>query len=263
MYKRIYIEITNVCNLNCPFCPQIKREKEFMNIENFTTIINKIKIYTNHIYLHIKGEPLMHPNLDEIIKIANKNNLNINITTNGRLLKDKLDIMNNNKIRQINISLHSFNSLEEIKDIVKLCDNIKNTYINFRLWNDLDNKEIFDFLNKHYNVKINRKNSRNNLNNHTFLSVDKKFDWPNLNIPVISTKGTCKALKDHIGILVNGDVVSCCLDNNGDNKLGNVFKQDINEIINSSKYQEILNGFNRHELVSHLCQRCGYRERFK
>ena len=32
MYKRIYIEITNVCNLNCPFCPQIKREKEFMNI---------------------------------------------------------------------------------------------------------------------------------------------------------------------------------------------------------------------------------------
>ena len=98
MYKRIYIEITNVCNLNCPFCPQIKREKEFMNIENFTTIINKIKNYTNHIYLHIKGEPLMHPNLDEIIKIANKNNLNLNITTNGRLLKDKLDIMNNNKI---------------------------------------------------------------------------------------------------------------------------------------------------------------------
>ena len=84
-----------------------------------------------------------------------------------------------------------------------------------------------------------------------------------MNIPVISTKGTCKALKDQIGILVNGDVVSCCLDNNGDNKLGNVFKQDINEIINSSKYQEILNGFNRHELVSHLCQRCGYRERFK
>ena len=63
-------------------------------------------------------------------------------------------------------------------------------------------------------------NSRNNLNNHTFLSVDKKFDWPSLNIPVISTKGTCKALKDQIGILVNGDVVSCCLDNNGDNKLG-------------------------------------------
>ena len=148
-------------------------------------------------------------------------------------------------------------------NIVKLCDNIKNTYINFRLWNDLDNKEIFDFLDKHYNVKINRKNSRNNLNNHTFLSVDKKFDWPSLNIPVISTKGTCKALKDQIGILVNGDVVSCCLDNNGDNKLGNIYKQDLNEIINSSKYQEILNGFNKHELVSPLCQRCGYRERFK
>ena len=263
MYKRIYIEITNVCNLNCPFCPQIKREKEFMNIENCTTIINKIKNYTNHIYLHIKGEPLMHPNLDEIIKIANKNNLNINITTNGRLLKDKLNIINNNKIRQINISLHSFNSLEEIKDIVKLCDNIKNAYINFRLWNDLDNKEIFDFLDKHYNVKINRKNSRNNLNNHTFLSVDKKFDWPSLNIPVISTKGTCKALKDQIGILVNGDVVSCCLDYNGNTKIGNIFEEPFDTILNSQLFKNVVRGFCDKKPYFEICKKCSYRLRFK
>ena len=84
-----------------------------------------------------------------------------------------------------------------------------------------------------------------------------------MDLPVISRIGTCRALKDQIGILVNGDVVSCCLDNNGDNKLGNIYKQDLDEIINSNIYQEMLSGFNRHELVSPLCQRCGYRERFK
>ena len=109
MYKRVYIEITNICNLNCSFCPKSDRDKKVMTVPEFENIINKINGYTKHIYLHVKGEPLMHPHLDKIIKIANKNNINVNITTNGRLLKDKLDIINNNKIRQINISLHSFN----------------------------------------------------------------------------------------------------------------------------------------------------------
>ena len=171
MYKRVYIEITNICNLNCSFCPKSDRDKKVMTVPEFENIINKINGYTKHIYLHVKGEPLMHPHLDKIIKIANKNNINVNITTNGRLLKDKLDIINNNKIRQINISLHSFNSLDEVKDIVKLCDGIKNTYINFRLWNDLDNKEIFDFLDEHYEVKIDRNCLRNNLSDHIFLSM--------------------------------------------------------------------------------------------
>ena len=263
MFKRIYIEITNICNLNCKFCPKSDRDKKVMTVTEFETIINKINGHTKHIYLHIKGEPLIHPDLDKIIKIANENNINVNITTNGRLLKDKLDIINNNKIRQINISLHSFNSLDEVKDIVKLCDSIKNTFINFRLWNDLDNNEIFDYLDEHYKVNIDRNSLRNNLNDHIFLSIDKEFDWPSMDLSVISRIGTCRALKDQIGILVNGDVVSCCLDNNGDNKLGNIYKQDLDEIINSNKYQEMLNGFNRCELVSPLCQRCGYRERFK
>lgn len=263
MFKRIYIEITNICNLNCSFCPKTNRDKKFMTITEFETIINKINGYTNHIYLHIKGEPLMHPHLDKILEIANNNKINVNITTNGRLLKEKINEINNYKIRQINISLHSFNSLDEIKKLVKSCDSIKDTYINFRLWNDLDKSEIFNFLEEYYKIKIDRNRLRNTLTDHIFLSIDKEFDWPNLELPVIALKGTCKALKDQIAILVNGDVVSCCLDNNGDNKLGNIFKQNLDEIINSNSFQDMLNGFNNHQLISQLCQRCGYRERFK
>ena len=122
MFNRIYIEITNVCNLNCSFCKEDKRPKESMKLEQFEIILNKIKGYTDNIYLHIKGEPLMHKEIEGIIKLSNKYNINVNITTNGRLIKDKLDILNNNKIRQINISLHSFNNLNEIKELLNIID---------------------------------------------------------------------------------------------------------------------------------------------
>lgn len=263
LFKRVYIEITNVCNLNCSFCPKTLREKRYMRVDEFKLIINKIKDYTDYVYLHIKGEPLMHPNLDEILDIITKNNLEVNITTNGRLLGEKLDILNSKKIRQINISLHSFNNIDEIEDLLNIVDKINNSYISLRLWNDLDNSEIINLLENHYHTKIDISKKNNTLSNHIFLSIDSEFSWPNLNLPAISTKGTCKALKEQIGVLVDGTVVSCCLDNNGDNNLGNIFNDDMDNIINSNKYQDMLNGFKNKRLVSPLCQRCGYIKRFK
>lgn len=263
LFKRVYIEITNVCNLNCKFCPSTIREKKFMNINEFEIIIDKIKTYTDYVYLHVKGEPLMHPNLDKILDIITKNNLEVNVTTNGRLLGEKLDILNSKKIRQINISLHSFNNIEEINELLLNIDKINNSYVSLRLWNDLDNSEIINLLEKHYHTKIDISKKNNTLSNHIFLSIDSEFSWPNLNLPVISAKGTCKALKEQIGVLVDGTIVSCCLDNNGDNNLGNIFNDDIDNIINSSKYQDMLNGFKNNKLVSPLCQRCGYIKRFK
>lgn len=263
MYKRIYIEITNVCNLNCIFCPQTSRDKKFMSLSDFEIICSKVSNYTNNIYLHIKGEPFMHPELDSIIKTANKYNLNVNITTNGRLLPNNIDLINNNKIRQINISLHSFNKLDDVKEIINLTEGIKDTYISFRLWNNSDNSEIISFLNNFYNVNIDIKSGRFTLKSNIFLSLDNEFEWPSIDKDIISLNGTCKGLREQIGILVDGTVVSCCLDNNGDNNLGNIFKNSLEDIISSKKYQDILNGFRCKELVSPLCQRCGYIKRFK
>lgn len=263
MYKRIYVEITNICNLNCSFCPPTKRCKKYMSINEFEIILNKIKGYTNHIYLHIKGEPFMHPDIDKIIALSNKYGFNVNITTNARLLKSKLTIINNSNIRQINISLHSFDDTNEIETLLYVIDEIKNTYISLRLWNNKDNKEVIDLLEKHYSKKIIFDKKRFTLTNNIFLDKDIEFLWPNMNMDVISTKGTCKALKDQMGILVDGSVVSCCLDNNGDNTLGNIFETSLESIINSNLYKEMLNGFKNNILVSELCKRCGYCTRFK
>lgn len=262
MYKRIYIEITNICNLNCGFCPPTKRIKEYMSIKNFEEILKKIKGYTSNIYLHIKGEPLIHPYLDEILELCNKYDINVNITTNGRLLDKKIDIINNRDVRQINISLHSFDSIDEIKVLLNSIDKISNSYVSLRLWNNKSNEDILKLLEIHYNKKIDFNGKRFTLSNNIFLDKDILFSWPDINSDVVDANGTCLGLKSQLGILVDGSIVTCCLDNEGYNNLGNIFTSNLDSIINSKKYREILNGFNNNILVSELCKRCGYRTRF-
>lgn len=261
MFNRIYIEITTICNLNCPFCPTTNRKKESMTPESFEKIMKKISGYTKHIYLHVKGEPLMNEHLDDILKIANKYNMNVNITTNARLLKQKLDIINSNKIRQINISLHSFNSINEIRELLDIIDKINNIYISLRLWNNNDNKEIIDLLNRYYSKKIDA-SKRYTLKENIFLDKDILFDWPDINIDVISETGKCLGGKKQLAILVDGTVTLCCLDNDGINNLGNIFNMSLEEILNSNKYKKIISCFNNNKLISELCKRCGYRNRF-
>jgi radical SAM protein with 4Fe4S-binding SPASM domain len=233
-----------------------------MSLESFESILKKVYKYTNNIYLHIKGEPLMHPDIDNIIKLSNKYKLNINITTNGRLIKDKIDIININKIRQINISLHSYDSLDDIEYLLNTIDNIKNTYISFRLWNNKDNTNIINLLNEHYNTKIELNSKRITIKDNIFLSLDKLFTWPNMDIDVISNCGTCLGLRSQMGILVDGTVVPCCLDQDGDINLGNIFNEELDDILNKDKCKEIIEGFRNKKLIEPLCKRCGYIDRF-
>ena len=94
MYKKVYIEITNNCNLSCDFCIKNTRKNKFMNINDFEIILNKLKEHTNYLYFHVLGEPLIHPKINEFINLAKENNFNVNITTNGYLIKR----ISNNKI---------------------------------------------------------------------------------------------------------------------------------------------------------------------
>ena len=70
MFKRIYVEITNACNLNCFFCTQDNLAKRHMKLSEFQIVLNNIKNYTREIYLHVKGEPLLCNEIDQFIAKA-------------------------------------------------------------------------------------------------------------------------------------------------------------------------------------------------
>lgn len=267
MFKYIYIEITNVCNLNCSFCKGSDREKKFMSITSFKTILDRIKGYTKYINLHVLGEPLMHPELKSFLALAEQENFKVNITTNGRLLDKNVDAVNSAKsVRQINVSLHSFDNVKDINFLLKVVDKIRSDcYISFRLWNTNaknNNKEIIKLLEDHYNIKINSNDKNIKLKDNVYLNFEEQFKWPNIEDNIRSEVGTCYGLRTHIAILVDGTVVPCCLDSDGVIKLGNILESDLKDILNSDKSKKIKEKFLNRKLKEPLCQRCDYVKRF-
>lgn len=53
-FKRIYVEITNVCNLSCSFCSLTRSDKREMTPDEFEIVMRKICDYTDYVYFHVK-----------------------------------------------------------------------------------------------------------------------------------------------------------------------------------------------------------------
>lgn len=271
-FKKIYIEITNICNLSCSFCSIDNRVKDTISLENMEEVLKKINDYTDYIYLHVKGEPLIHPKLKKILDLCGKYHKQVNITTNGTLLQEREKELNHKSIRQINISLHSENQKENyLEEIFKTVDNLKDKIIIYRFWTMDENRlnenstKIVDKIIKYYQLSpefVEKIKKENHIKIRENLYIDKKneFVWPNLENDYRNEFGTCYALKDQLAILVDGTVVPCCLDSNGIIKLGNIYENTLDEIISSNRYQEMKNHFCNRKTVEELCKHCSFKD---
>ena len=273
-FSKIYIEVTNYCNLNCSFCSNNVLPKKEMSIEEFKIAIEKVKNYTDSIYLHVKGEPLLHKKIDKILDICDDNNVKVNITTNGTLLKKQKNVILNHKIKQINVSLHCENNLSNyFEDVFTTCDELSNnTIIIYRIWTlsslklDPFSTNIVEKINMHYNLSkniVNKiKNDKNiKIEDNIYIDKDFEFTWPQISDEK-NEYGTCLGTRTHIAILSNGNIVPCCLDSNGVIILGNIFKDDLEKVLNNQEFIKINNGFKNNKIVNELCRSCTYRIRF-
>ncbi|MEG2351233.1 MAG: radical SAM protein [Bacilli bacterium] len=262
MFKKVYIEITNNCNLSCDFCIRNNRSKKFMSMEEFKLILKKLKGHTKYLYFHILGEPTFHPKINALINEASKD-FYVNITTNGYLI-DKIAL--NKNIRQLNISLHSFNSKYNItvekylQNIFFAVDNLKNhTFISYRFWvNNKDSKKMIEMINEHHHTNITLNSKDFKIEDNVFISISKEFIWPSLENKYFNEIGTCYALKDHIGILVDGTIVPCCLDSEGIINLGNIFNEKIDDVMKKEVVINMQKGFKSNKKTEELCKRCKF-----
>ncbi|MGL5821293.1 MAG: radical SAM/SPASM domain-containing protein [Sarcina sp.] len=285
-FKKIYIETTNICNLSCDFCPKTSRKLGFMEKEQFDIILNKIKPYTDYIYLHLMGEPLLNKNLEEFILSAKEKNFNINITTNGTLLKTAgRSIIETNGVRQVNISLHSFEANQEIgfeqyiDDVISFVKELNqktDTICALRLWNldspyeaknDL-NGRILDILEEKLEIDFSLEESFKmkpnvKVRDRLYIMTAEKFKWPVMGGLPANERTFCYGLRTQLGILLDGTVVPCCIDSEGNIPLGNIFEQELDEIINSPRATAIYNGFSSGKAVEELCKKCGFTDRTK
>ncbi|MNI25759.1 Antilisterial bacteriocin subtilosin biosynthesis protein AlbA [compost metagenome] len=287
-FKKFYIEITSVCNLACTFCPQTKRQANFIKVDAFTKILDDIKPHTDYIYYHVKGEPLLHPKIDELLDLSHERGFKVNITSNGTLLnKNKHKLLTKPALRQMNFSLHSFdghegseNKEEYVTTILSFIkEALATTKIIFslRLWNlDTDNttnlersrnREVLEIIEREFNLdyKIEEKfvrGSGTKIVDRVYLNQDHEFQWPDLKEAEDEGKGFCHALRNQAAILVDGTVVPCCLDGEGVINLGNVHQTPFSEIVESDRANKLYDGFSRREVVEELCRKCDYRKRF-
>ncbi len=265
-FKKIYIEITNYCNLHCSFCSIDNKPKREMRIDEFKTVLDKVYQYTESIYLHVKGEPLLYSKLDELLNITDSYPIKVCITTNGTLIKEKKDILLKHKIKQINISLHSENNKKNyLEDVINTSNELsKKTTIIYRIWVNNNEDRIYQELNKYYDVNINDlKNNKNiKLIDNIYLDKDEEFIWPNLDNKNDNSYGTCYGTRSHIAILSDGTVVPCCLDSSGIINLGNIFNSDLKDILDSKLFKDIHHGFQNNKIIHDLCKKCTYRMRF-
>ena len=282
-FKQIYIEITNICNLNCSFCPKNTRPKKFMTVEDFNTITDEISPLTRAISLHLMGEPLLHPNIQEIFEISNKKHLNVYLTTNGTLIKQNLDLLKSGCAKRISVSLHSFEANDSsisldnyLEDVISSCKEIaesSQTYIEFRLWNDAKeenakntlNKDILEKINKTFNTNIDYRNLQRHtsITDKIYINSADVFEWPiNTENKDKNSVKFCYGLRSHFGLLCDGTVVACCLDNEGKLALGNIFKSNILDILNSPRAQNIYKGFTDRNTSEEFCKTCTYANKF-
>ncbi len=259
-----------------------------MREDAFVHVLDQVKPYTDHIYFHLMGEPFLNKDVGRFLDISEEKGLKVNITTNGTLIqKAKHKLLGKKALRQINISLHSFEANDVNFDLETYVGNITDFILeanagtdvicSIRLWN-MDTKELIasnklnddilsmleerldlDFrlsealLEKH-NIK---------LKDRIYLNMAEKFEWPDMDRDIIDENVFCYGLRDQIGVLVDGTVVPCCLDSEGNIPLGNLFETSLEDIIMGERAMNMYDGFSRRCAVEELCKRCGYAKRHK
>lgn len=287
-FKRIYLEITNSCNLRCDFCPQTKRQAAFMSVPDFRHILDQLKGCTDHLYFHVKGEPLLHPNLEQFLDISHEKGFKVNLTTNGTLLHRVGDmLMTKPALRQVNISLHSIvgnedcpergDYLKKVLSFTKEAMARTDILIALRLWNLDESNEVN--LQRERNEGLLRAIERAfslpfrieektmpergiKVADRVYVNQDYKFQWPDLMREDEGGAGFCYGLRSQAAILVDGTVVPCCLDGEGVINLGNIHQKSFAEILECDRAVRLTEGFARREAVEELCRKCGYRKRF-
>jgi radical SAM protein with 4Fe4S-binding SPASM domain len=89
-----YLDISEVCNLNCPMCSctilHKDKNRAVMQLDTFKTIIRKIKEYAGFILLTGKGEPLLNPNFIEFVRICKAEGIRVGTSTNCTPLTEEM-----------------------------------------------------------------------------------------------------------------------------------------------------------------------------
>lgn len=275
MIKRVYIEITNVCNLKCAFCKKNTRSPRFMSTEEFRHILDEVSGITRYIYLHVQGEPLLHPQFDEFMNIAAEYGMQVQLVTNALLLKEHMDLLGSPALRKISFSLQSVEYhnadvkefMTPLLTFINQASDAGRPYCELRFWRDdqMDlkrTKECLNILKQRYVFTQSGRVKNEKILPGVYVDYANPFAWPDPKETKASHSGTCLGGIEQLAILSDGTVVPCCLDAEGNIPLGNLSEESMSDILSKERYLALCEGFRSHRITEELCARCTFRKRF-
>lgn len=279
--KKAYLEITNVCNRSCTFCPGTRRPQGFLTPEGFQILAGRLRPHTQYLYLHLMGEPLLHPQLEQLLAAGEALGFRIMITTNGTLLPRRGALLcQSPAVHRVSISLHSFEGNGGEGDMEAYLEGCfafarraaeAGKRCALRLWNldgaeavgaNTQNGAILERMAQAFPRPWKEGWQGVTLAPNVFLEWGERFEWPDLEAGEHSGRAFCRGLRDQVGVLWDGTVVPCCLDHEGDLHLGNLYRQSLEEILDSPRARAIYEGFSQGRAAEELCRKCGYARRF-
>ncbi len=275
MIKRIYIEITNICDLSCPFCRKNTRMPAFMDLSFFREILPQALRLTSHIYLHVQGEPMLHPQFDEILTECDRSSARVHLVTNGSFLNRYPNLLSHTCLSSIAVSMQSvcarkadtlndyYHSIMNMAEAAAQC---QSPDIDLRFWRS-DTKEdpntawCLGQLQRDYSFHDTKRRNSKCILPHVYVSFANDFTWPEIS-STDADKGTCLGGREQIAVLCEGTVVPCCLDADGKIPLGSLRETPLSEILKTPRYLNLVHGFEQHRLTEKLCRSCTFRKRF-
>ena len=270
MIDRCYIEITNVCNLSCDFCPKHNRQERRMSAQEFDLVTDRLRGRAIFLYFHLMGEPMLHPLLPDFIRMAREKGFKTVLTSNGTLPVKAMRLLSSLP-HKVQLSLHSHESngkgilADYIDKVMQFAIPAaeQGTCVVLRLWNqggrESENEQVMQLLEKYVQKPWHERPDGYRLCDNLYLEFDRKFRWPEVEPPSNFPEGPevfCKALHKQIGVLSDGSLVPCCMDHNGDIILGNLFTQSLDEILESPRAKAMIEGFRHHKATELLCRNC-------
>ena len=255
----LWIEPTNVCNLRCIMCPNsLEKQKNFgyMDMDIYKRIIDDAKGFISYIVLCISGEPLLHPNLPQMIEYAKNANIKTTLSTNASLLTPDLS----QKILEAGLDAIYFSfdgcsaeiyekvragsdfnkTLANIINFLKLKDKLKkktSAELQILIMDQAGRrdyeKNIVGFKEKFRGLPLNFIQTRQPSTWGTNLADTNKYEFKKLGI----NYSPCSYLWCSMHILWDGSAVACTSDFFADNVLGKFPEQSLKEIWNGDKYR--------------------------
>jgi len=266
-FRKILIEITNICNLRCSFCYGTKRAPGYMDADTFALAAEQAAPLAGIISPHLLGEPLTHPNFRQILKISEEKGLSLNIVTNGTLLERHIDFLAScGCLKQITVSLHAMRQLgsEERKNhmdkFMRFAEIISGSgkIFAFRLRGDNSDPFVSGTcagIAARFGVKKDIKQNKSTpLGQGVYLNRGKIFSWRTTE----ERTAPCRGLRHHFGILCDGRVVPCCAACDGQITLGNIRENSLDAIIHSAETEALKKALDDARTLPDYCRHCGF-----